>query len=129
MTIGDDFTDPEIDAVVVRTERKTDFEEKLKKKTLTSGCAQGTVFGDVMAGLEAIRLPEAAHARILPAPARGAGEVGVWSRDTPSSGGGSRMSTDLLFPGMSMEQIDARLKRLRTQNIILGVLHLGHHVS
>src|SRR5688572_31041095 len=34
--------DMEIDTVVVRTERKTDFEEKLKKKTLTSGCAQGT---------------------------------------------------------------------------------------
>lgn len=33
-------------------------------------------------------------------------------------------STELLFPGMSGEQIDARLKRLRTQNIVLGVLHL-----
>ena len=38
------------------------------------------------------------------------------------------MSTDLLFPGMSMEQIDARLKRLRTQNIILGVLHLAQAI-
>ena len=28
--------------------RETDFEDKLKKKTLTSGCAQGTVFGDLM---------------------------------------------------------------------------------
>ena len=34
------------------------------------------------------------------------------------------MSTDLLFPGMSMEQIDARLKRLRTQNIILSLIHI-----
>ena len=33
-------------------------------------------------------------------------------------------STELLFPGMSSEQVDARLKRLRTQNVILGVLHL-----
>ena len=49
--------DPEIDAVVVRTERKTDFEEKLKKKTLTSGCAQGTVFGDLMEKFEDIELP------------------------------------------------------------------------
>lgn len=40
--------DEELEVVVVRTERHTDFEEKLKKKTLTSGCAQGTVFGDVM---------------------------------------------------------------------------------
>ncbi len=40
--------DEELDAVVVRTARKTDFEKKLRKKTLTSGCAQGTAFGDVM---------------------------------------------------------------------------------
>lgn len=50
--------DPEIDTVVVRTKRKTDFEEKLKKKTLTSGCAQGTVFGDLMEKFEDIALPK-----------------------------------------------------------------------
>ena len=44
--------------VVVRTERETDFEEKLKKKTLTSGCAQGTVFGDVMEKFEQVKLAE-----------------------------------------------------------------------
>jgi FdhD protein len=49
--------DDEIDVVVVRTERETDFEEKLKKKTRTSGCAQGTVFGDVMESFEQIELP------------------------------------------------------------------------
>jgi FdhD protein len=41
---------------VVRTERETDFEDKLKKKTLTSGCAQGTVFGDLMERFDEIRL-------------------------------------------------------------------------
>jgi len=51
--------DEEIDTVVVRTERATDYEEKLKKKTRTSGCAVGTVFGDVMEQLEGVRLPEA----------------------------------------------------------------------
>ncbi len=40
--------DDELETVVVRTDRKTDFEKKLRKKTLTSGCAQGTVFGDLM---------------------------------------------------------------------------------
>ncbi len=48
--------DEEIDTVVVRTKRKTNYEEKLKKKTLTSGCAQGTVFGDLMDEIEAVRL-------------------------------------------------------------------------
>jgi len=48
--------DADIDTIVVRTERKTDFEEKLKKKTLTSGCAQGTVFGDVMESIENVTL-------------------------------------------------------------------------
>src|SRR4051812_15571234 len=37
--------DEETESVVVRTAAKTDFEQKLRKKTLTSGCAQGTVFG------------------------------------------------------------------------------------
>jgi FdhD protein len=53
--------DEETETVVVRTERATDYEEKLKKKTLTSGCAQGTVFGDVMEKFEEIRLPAEAR--------------------------------------------------------------------
>ena len=51
--------DEELGVVVVRTERKTDFEDKLKKKTQTSGCAQGTAFGDLMDVIEGIRLPQA----------------------------------------------------------------------
>lgn len=51
--------DEEIETVVVRTERATDYEEKLKKKTRTSGCAVGTVFGDVMEALEGLSLPVA----------------------------------------------------------------------
>ncbi len=49
--------DQEIDTVVVRTAVETDFEEKLSKKTRTSGCAVGTVFGDMMEGLEGVTLP------------------------------------------------------------------------
>jgi FdhD protein len=49
--------DADLDVVVVRTARKTDYEEKLKKKVRTSGCAQGTVFGDVMESFETVRLP------------------------------------------------------------------------
>jgi FdhD protein len=51
--------DEELSVVVVRTERRTDYEEKLKKKVQTSGCAQGTVFGDLMEALETVRLPAA----------------------------------------------------------------------
>ncbi|MEM0909320.1 MAG: formate dehydrogenase accessory sulfurtransferase FdhD, partial [Pseudomonadota bacterium] len=36
---------------------QTDYEDKLKKKTRTSGCAVGTVFGDMMDGLEGVTLP------------------------------------------------------------------------
>jgi FdhD protein len=50
--------DADIECVVVRTAMKTTFEEKVKKKTLTSGCAQGTVFGDVMEKFEDIVLPQ-----------------------------------------------------------------------
>ncbi|MBB93656.1 MAG: sulfurtransferase FdhD [Rhodobacteraceae bacterium] len=49
--------DEEIETVVVRTERQTGYEEKLQKKTRTSGCAVGTVFGDMMEGLEGVTLP------------------------------------------------------------------------
>ncbi len=49
--------DEELSVVVVRTARKTDFEEKLQKKTLTSGCAQGTAFGDIMEHFDEILLP------------------------------------------------------------------------
>ena len=51
--------DAEIETVVVRTDRQTSYEDKLKKKTRTSGCAVGTVFGDMMEGLEGVTLPEA----------------------------------------------------------------------
>ena len=54
---GIDYDD-DLETVVVRTKRRTDFEKKLRKKTLTSGCAQGTVFGDLMEKFDEIRLPE-----------------------------------------------------------------------
>ncbi len=60
--IGIDFED-DIETVVVRTQTETDFEDKLKKKTLTSGCAQGTVFGDLMEKFEDILLPTDAEIR------------------------------------------------------------------
>jgi len=49
--------DEDLEVVVVRTERGTNYEQKLKKRTLTSGCAQGTAFGDLMEALEDIDLP------------------------------------------------------------------------
>src|SRR5215475_14055115 len=51
--------DEELAVVVVRTERATDYEQKMKKKVQTSGCAQGTVFGDLMEVIETARLPAA----------------------------------------------------------------------
>lgn len=53
---GVDYDD-ELEVVVVRTARETNYEEKLKKKTRTSGCAQGTVFGDLMEKFDDIELP------------------------------------------------------------------------
>jgi FdhD protein len=52
--------DAELDLVVVRTAAVTNFEEKLKKKIRTSGCAQGTIFGDLVESIAGIELaPEA----------------------------------------------------------------------
>ncbi len=50
--------DEELEVVIVRTARKTDYEDKMRKKTRTSGCAVGTVFGDMMEGLEGVHLPQ-----------------------------------------------------------------------
>jgi FdhD protein len=54
--------DADIETIVVRTARKTDYEEKLKKKVQTSGCAQGTVFGDLMEEFDKVKLSP--HAKL-----------------------------------------------------------------
>lgn len=54
--ITDIDIDLDIDVVVVRTEKQTNYESKLKKKIRTSGCAQGTLFGDIMDRFEQISL-------------------------------------------------------------------------
>lgn len=51
--------DEDLEVVVVRTAAHTNFEDKLRKRTQTSGCAQGTAFGDLMEALSEIRLPKA----------------------------------------------------------------------
>nr|WP_247744593.1 formate dehydrogenase accessory sulfurtransferase FdhD [Sulfitobacter sp. R18_1] len=50
--------DEELETVVVRTKRATDYEDKMQRKTRTSGCAVGTVFGDMMEGLAEVSLPD-----------------------------------------------------------------------
>ena len=62
---GDEITaidyDDDIATVVVRTKRQTDYEEKLRKKVQTSGCAQGTVFGDLMEAFDTVKLSTTAR--------------------------------------------------------------------
>ena len=55
-----DYED-DISTVVVRTRRQTDFEDKLKKKIQTSGCAQGTIFGDLMEEFDKVELSRTAR--------------------------------------------------------------------
>jgi FdhD protein len=52
---GVDYDD-DLEVVVVRTAHETNFEDKLRKKTLTSGCAQGTAFGDLMEQISDVKL-------------------------------------------------------------------------
>lgn len=54
--ITDIDIDDDLGVVVVRTERETNYEAKLQKKVRTSGCAQGTMFGDMMERFEQIAL-------------------------------------------------------------------------
>ena len=57
---GDQITaidyDEELSVVIVRTAHETNYEAKLQKKIRTSGCAQGTVFGDIMDRFDKIKL-------------------------------------------------------------------------
>lgn len=55
---GVDYDD-DLAVAVVRTERTTNYEQKMKKKVQTSGCGQGTVFGDLMDVIDNARLPQA----------------------------------------------------------------------
>ncbi|MBI1943892.1 MAG: formate dehydrogenase accessory sulfurtransferase FdhD [Betaproteobacteria bacterium] len=48
--------DWETDSVAVVTSRKTRIGKKIKKKTVTTGCGQGTVFGDLMEEIDSVKL-------------------------------------------------------------------------
>ena len=48
--------DKELQVVVVRTDRKTNYEKKMEKKIRTSGCAVGTVYGEIMDDFSSINL-------------------------------------------------------------------------
>ena len=51
--------DWETESVAITTHTAiADLDKKLSKKTVTTGCGQGTVYGDMMDGLDKIKLPE-----------------------------------------------------------------------
>ena len=52
---GIDYDD-DLQVVIVRTERKTNYEQKMEKKIRTSGCAVGTVYGDIMDDFSSVNL-------------------------------------------------------------------------
>ncbi|NML14042.1 formate dehydrogenase accessory sulfurtransferase FdhD [Azohydromonas caseinilytica] len=57
--------DWEVNAAAVKTRAGVqDFERKTARRIVTTGCGQGTVFGDAMAQFDELRLPSAAQARI-----------------------------------------------------------------
>ena len=55
--------DDELGVAVVRTKEQTNFEERLKKRIQTSGCAQGTMFGELMESFEDVKLSQSAVIR------------------------------------------------------------------
>ena len=48
--------DWETDSVAVTTNKQTRIEEKTRKKTVTTGCGQGTVYGDLMEEIDSVKL-------------------------------------------------------------------------
>ena len=65
LTTADEITaidyDDEIETIVIRTKHETNFEQKLKRKIQTSGCGQGTIFGDLIDNIEEIKLSNSTH--------------------------------------------------------------------
>jgi len=50
--------DWETDSVAVTTRSKSDIRKKTRKKTVTTGCGQGTVYGDLMEEIDRVKLRE-----------------------------------------------------------------------
>ena len=50
--------DWETDSVAVTTHKKSSIEKKTRKKTVTTGCGQGTVYGDLMEEIDSVKLRE-----------------------------------------------------------------------
>jgi FdhD protein len=48
--------DWETDSVAVTTRSKTNIEKKTSKRTVTTGCGQGTVYGDLMEEIDRVKL-------------------------------------------------------------------------
>ena len=48
--------DWETDSVAITTSKKIDIEKKTSKKTVTTGCGQGTVYGDLMEEIDSVKL-------------------------------------------------------------------------
>ena len=57
---NDEITEIDVDddlgVVIVRTAHETDFEAKMKRKIRTSGCAEGTAYGDMMERFDEMEL-------------------------------------------------------------------------
>ena len=115
--------DEELAVVVVRTKRETDYEKKLKKKVQTSGCAQGTVFGDLMEALDDVSLPNAtAHLVALRADAQDQHHAVALSRGRrdPRLRAGARGSAAGLYGGCRPAQRGRQDRRLDVQGEGLG---------
>ena len=57
--------DWDVAAAAVKTRRGiADLAERTQKRVVTTGCGQGTVYGDMVADIDALRLPGPQHARI-----------------------------------------------------------------
>ena len=48
--------DSDLKVIIIRTSIKTNYEKILKKKITTSGCAQGTIFGNIYEEIKKIKL-------------------------------------------------------------------------
>ncbi len=115
--------DWEVGAASVKTHTGVaDIEARTAKRVVTTGCGQGTVFGDVMTQLASVRLPDAACARIRQSTLRSMLEV-VRQQDSIHRKAGS-VHGCALFRGSEMLMLVEDVGRHNAIDTIAGWMDL-----
>ena len=111
--------DDDLEVVVVRTAHHTNFEAKLKKRTQTSGCAQGTAFGDLLEAVELGFLLELAEVITVAAIHRKESRGGHYREDYPDRDDENFMAHTMIYRDETAEMEGVKGIRFETKPVVV----------